>query len=145
MRDTPGFPAPQPEPPCALFNPARPLERPQQILWTEDGPVSSICTGNWSRYSLIRKHLPLGPYRRPMPRVPGGSWGVGRFLMGEVPLYARKSGHPVPRRPWRGVLVPLAPRRHHWVARSNNLPGQWLQCQANGSIVCRVLTASSKE
>ena len=30
---------------------------------------------------------PLGPYRRPVPGVLGGSWGVGHFLMGEVPLY----------------------------------------------------------
>jgi len=29
---------------------------------------------------------PLGPYRRPMPRVPGGSYAGGRFLMGEVLL-----------------------------------------------------------
>jgi len=29
---------------------------------------------------------PLGPYRRPMPRVLGGSQGGGRFLMSEVPL-----------------------------------------------------------
>jgi len=27
------------------------------------------------------------PNRRPMPRVLGGSWGGGRFLMSEVPLY----------------------------------------------------------
>ena len=27
--------------------------------------------------SLIKKHPPLGPYRRPMPRVPGGSSGGG--------------------------------------------------------------------
>ena len=26
------------------------------------------------------------PYRRPMLRVPGGSWGGGRFLMGEATL-----------------------------------------------------------
>jgi len=37
--------------------------------------------------SRIRKRTPLGPYRRPMPRVVGGSLGGGRFLMGEVPLY----------------------------------------------------------
>ena len=36
--------------------------------------------------SLTRKRTPLGPYRRPMPRVLGGSQGVVRFLMGEVPL-----------------------------------------------------------
>ena len=37
--------------------------------------------------SLTRKQPPLGPYRRPMPRVLGGSLGGGRFLMGEEPLY----------------------------------------------------------
>jgi len=37
--------------------------------------------------SLERKRTPLGPYRRPMPRVLGGSWGGGRVLLGEVPLY----------------------------------------------------------
>ena len=37
--------------------------------------------------SLIRKRTPLGPYLRPMPRVLGGSYWGGRFLMGEVPLY----------------------------------------------------------
>ena len=36
--------------------------------------------------SLIRKRPPLGPYRRPIPRVIWGSQGGGRFLMGEVPL-----------------------------------------------------------
>ena len=36
--------------------------------------------------SLIRKRTPPGPFRRPMPRVLGGSQGGGRFLMGEVPL-----------------------------------------------------------
>jgi len=30
--------------------------------------------------SLIRKRTPLRPYRRPMPRVVGRSWGGGRFL-----------------------------------------------------------------
>ena len=42
------------------------------------------CRGTW----LIRKRTPLGPYRSPMTRVLGGSQGGGRFLMGEVPLYA---------------------------------------------------------
>ena len=36
--------------------------------------------------SLTRKRTPLGPYRRPVPRVLGGSKGGGRFRMGEVPL-----------------------------------------------------------
>ena len=36
---------------------------------------------------LPRKRIPLGIYRRPTPRVLGGSKGSGRFLMGEVPLY----------------------------------------------------------
>ena len=36
---------------------------------------------------IAHKSIPLGPYRRPLPRVAGGTWGGGRFLMGEVPLY----------------------------------------------------------
>ena len=35
---------------------------------------------------LTRKRTPLGPYRRPMPRVIGGFYGSGRFLLGEVLL-----------------------------------------------------------
>ena len=35
--------------------------------------------------SITRKHLPLGLYRMRMPRVLEGSWGAGRFLMGEAP------------------------------------------------------------
>ena len=35
-----------------------------------------------------KKFPPLGLYRRPMPWILGGSQGGGRFLMGEVPLYA---------------------------------------------------------
>ena len=42
-----------------------------------------LCRGT----SLVTEQTPLGPYRRPMPRVLGGSQGVGRFLIGEVPLY----------------------------------------------------------
>ena len=38
--------------------------------------------------SLMRKHHPVGPYSRTMPRVLGGSQGGGRFLMVEVPLYS---------------------------------------------------------
>ena len=36
--------------------------------------------------SPMEKRLPLGRHRRPMPSVLGGSWGGGRFLVGEVPL-----------------------------------------------------------
>ena len=38
--------------------------------------------------SLTRKLSHPGLYRRPLPRVLGGSQGAGRFLMGEVPLYS---------------------------------------------------------
>ena len=38
--------------------------------------------------SLTRKLTTLGPYPRPMPRVLGGSWGGGHFLLGEVALYS---------------------------------------------------------
>ena len=58
----------------------------------------------WSRYPRIfgekgdayrdtsptRKCTPLGPYRRPMPKVLRGSQGGGRFLMGEVTLQPSK-------------------------------------------------------
>ena len=36
--------------------------------------------------SLIRKRTPIGPYHRPMPRVLGGSYGGGRFLVSDVLL-----------------------------------------------------------
>ena len=36
--------------------------------------------------SLTRKRTPLGPHRRPMPKVPGESQRSGPFFMGEVPL-----------------------------------------------------------
>jgi hypothetical protein len=38
--------------------------------------------------SCMRKRIPLGPYRRSMRRVQGGSKGGGCFLVGEVPLYS---------------------------------------------------------
>ena len=37
--------------------------------------------------SLRRKHLPLGPYSRPMPGVTWGSWRDGLFLISEAPLH----------------------------------------------------------
>ena len=38
---------------------------------SKDRDVSTILA-RYSRTSLIRKRNPLGPYRRPMPRVIGG-------------------------------------------------------------------------
>jgi hypothetical protein len=43
-------------------------------------------SGRYRGTSLVRKRTPLGPYRRSIPRVLGGSYGGGRFLMSEVPL-----------------------------------------------------------
>ena len=37
-------------------------------------------------YLTYERTPPLGPYRRPMPWALEGSWGVGVFLMGEIPL-----------------------------------------------------------
>ena len=42
----------------------------------------------------MKKRTPLGPYRRPLPRVLGGSYGGGRFLMSEVLLYVYKFAIP---------------------------------------------------
>ena len=52
-------------------------------------PASDAYRGT----SLMSKRTPLGPYRRPMPRVLGGSYGGGRFLVAEVPLHMLKSTH----------------------------------------------------
>ena len=41
----------------------------------------------------MKKRIPLGPYRRPIPGVLGGSQGGGRFRLGEVLLYIL---HPIP-------------------------------------------------
>ena len=47
----------------------------------------SLGRGAYRGTSLARKRTPQGPYRRPVPRVPRGSKGGGRFHMGEVPLF----------------------------------------------------------
>ena len=58
-----------------------------------DGPASEKSSKGgrllvlYRGTSLTNECIPLGPYRRPMARVLGGSSGGGRFLMGEVPLY----------------------------------------------------------
>ena len=46
----------------------------------------------YRRTSLARKRTHLGPYRRPVPRVLGGTQVGGRFLMGEIPLYGVPCG-----------------------------------------------------
>jgi len=60
-------------------------------LRTLVGPCNTALQGYLAQKkhtptSLIRDTPLLGPYRRPMPSVPGGSWGGERFHMGEVPL-----------------------------------------------------------
>ena len=47
------------------------------------------ATNKYRGTSLTKKRNPLGPYRRPMPRDLGGSYGDGRFLMSEVALQGR--------------------------------------------------------
>jgi len=64
------------------------------------GPSSvlAFCVGlRYRGTTLNRKRTPLGPYRRPMPRVLGGSYGGGCFLMGEVPLYVVRNPRPAHR------------------------------------------------
>ena len=64
--------------------------RPEARGWGVLSPQhSSGCCVPCMCTSLTRKRTSLGPYRRPMPRVQGGSQGGGRFLMGEVPLCSR--------------------------------------------------------
>ena len=94
--------------------------------------------------SLIRKRTPLGPYRRPIPRVLGGSKGGGRFLMSEPPLYPPRYPHSHPRvrssvGGERGDLREKGECDRSSGGEERTPVGQWLQCQANGSNVCRVL------
>ena len=55
-------------------------------------------------YLAHKKRTPLGPCRRPMPRVPGGSEGDWRFLMGDVILYNATPMTPRLRRPHTTTL-----------------------------------------
>ena len=73
----------------------------QQFTFDEEAPAvllakrrrSLSAQGNAVMYRLVqgylahKKHPPLGPYRMTLPRVLWWSWGGGRFLMSEVPLY----------------------------------------------------------
>ena len=54
------------------------------VIMNDGSTVRLGCRGT----SLIRNRTLLGPYRRPMPRVLGGSQRGGRFLMGEIAQYA---------------------------------------------------------
>ena len=48
--------------------------------------AAKFCTiAEYRGTSLIRKCNPLGPYRRPVPRVPGGPGRVGVFLWARYP------------------------------------------------------------
>ena len=59
--------------------------------FSEDGARDRTCgMENALLYRstlLVKKGISQRPYRRPVPRVLGGSKGGGHFLMGEVPLY----------------------------------------------------------
>ena len=62
--------------------PSRLPTQPRRV-WVPGLIISERYRGT----SLIRNRNPLGPYRRTMPGVVGGSQEGGRFLMSEVPLY----------------------------------------------------------
>jgi hypothetical protein len=55
-------------------------------------------------YLAHKNPPPLRTYRRPMPRVLGGSLGVGRFLIVEVPLYSDTEAAVAPP-PARGITL----------------------------------------
>ena len=50
-------------------------------------PVSSPSDLPYRVASPIRKRSPIGPYRRPRPRILAGSQGGRCFTLGDVPLY----------------------------------------------------------
>jgi len=61
--------------------------------------------------SLIRNHRILAPYSEPVPTTLRWSYGGGRFLMSEVPLYhaphtsTPPTVSPFPRRAYRGTSL----------------------------------------
>ena len=70
---------------CRVSRPAvRPFSAPGEAQ--KDRHMSLPPATRHRVTSLARNRNPLGPYRGPLPRVLGGSRGVRRFLMGEVPL-----------------------------------------------------------
>ena len=50
------------------------------------GVLAQVTPKPYRGISIIRKRTPVGHNRRPMPRILGGSYGGGRFLIGGVPL-----------------------------------------------------------
>jgi len=44
-----------------------------RLGYESHGPSRSRVQEHYRATSLTRKHIPLGPYRRPLPRVLGGS------------------------------------------------------------------------
>ena len=81
--------------------------------------TSATCKGlkgkvDVHRYTLIRNHLPLGPYSRPLPRVLWRSLrGGGQFLMSEVPLQEIKFSH--------GLLAETGARKKKQATRESLL------------------------
>ena len=76
--------------------PASPPFLPERLYVTQFGTcrgrISSVVLSHVFLYrgtSITGKRTPLGPYRRPIPRVLGGFKCGQRFLMGEVLLYTR--------------------------------------------------------
>ena len=67
----------------------------RRLLWLRARVFTHACMDHRGT-SLTRKLTPLGPYRRPMPRVLEGSYEGGRFLIGEIPHIGRVQGDEVP-------------------------------------------------
>ena len=74
-------------PPTLLPSPLPPFRLQNLPFDSKISEVVLVLHRSYRGTSLSRKHTSLGPYRRPMPRVLGGSWGGGCFLMSVVPLY----------------------------------------------------------
>ena len=77
--------------------------------WNDTPRSLGICwfqiEDSWIVYrgtSSTRKRTPLGPCRRPICRVPGGSQGDGCLHTGEVPLYGL--GVRLPFMTWKSIL-----------------------------------------
>ena len=63
---------------CSLQNP----ERAPGTRSSSQGPEGHVHPWDIYRATSLRNRQPVGPYRRPMPRLLGGSWGGGVFPHG---------------------------------------------------------------
>jgi hypothetical protein len=90
-----------------LVSPARAMHRSESnatsVPCRVDAGVLARAPLGYKGTLLVRNRHPVGPYSRSMLRLLWRSWGGGRFLMNEVPMYSGvcpDPSHPAPSLRW---------------------------------------------